>query len=446
MQFLQKTAQLLIQSYYDRRILVITLLGFSCGLPLLLTASTLGYWLAQAQISLTKIGLMSMAVLPYTIKFLWAPLVDRLRLPGLTRWLGRRRAWLFLSQSLLIIFLFCLSQLNPAFHLEQIVIFVFLIAFASATQDIVMLAYQVERLQRSEYGAGEAAGIFGYRLGILLAGAGAFYLASFLTWNKVYLIMTGFQCIGLVTTLCATEPKPIQNPESELREKKAREYLLTHPRLKGWQGVILSWIYGAIIAPFHDFIKQSGWLASLFIMFFYKCGDNLIGSMGNIYFNKLGFTNIEIANGSKIFGLWAAILGGFIGGLIVKRYGMLKSLFWCGTFHGLTALGFILLGLVGHNSLIFYLVIALDSISGGMRITALFAYQMTLCSPSYAATQLALLTSTTHLGRVIFSSPSGWIVERLGWNNLFYLATFATIPALMVIYYLSYIKKEKLWV
>ncbi|MBN9342816.1 MAG: MFS transporter [Holosporales bacterium] len=425
--------------------MVIALLGFSCGLPLLLTASTLGYWMAQEKISLTKIGLMSIAVLPYTIKFLWAPLIDRLRLPGLTRWLGRRRAWLFLSQSFLIIFLFCLSRLDPAHHLEQIVIFVFLIAFFSATQDIVMLAYQVERLQRAQYGAGEAAGIFGYRLGILLAGAGAFYLASFLSWNTVYLVMTGFQCIGLITTLCALEPRPLQNPESQLREQKAREYLLTHPRLKGWRGPLLSWFYGALIAPFHDFIKQPAWLASLFIMLFYKCGDNLIGSMGNIYFNKLGFTNIEIANGSKIFGLWATILGGFIGGLIVKRYGMLKSLFWCGAFHGITALGFILLGIVGHNSIVFYLIVALDNITGGMRVTALFAYQMTLCSPSYAATQLALLTSTTHLGRVIFSSSSGWIVEHLGWNTLFWLATFGVVPTLMVIYYLSRIKKENLW-
>jgi PAT family beta-lactamase induction signal transducer AmpG len=413
-------------------------------LPLLLTASTLGYWMAQANISLTKIGLMSIAVLPYTLKFLWAPLVDRLRLPGLTLWLGRRRAWLFLSQSFLIIFLLCLSRLDPAYHLKQIIVFVFLIACSSATQDIVMLAYQVERLQRSQYGAGEAAGIFGYRLGILLAGAGAFYLASFLSWNNVYLVMAGFQCIGLITTLCAVEPQPIQNSESQLREQKAREYLVTHPRLKKWQRTILSWMYGAIIAPFHDFIKQPFWLASLFIMLFYKCGDNLIGSMGNIYFNKLGFTNIEIANGSKIFGLWATILGGFVGGLIVRRYGMLKSLFWCGAFHGITALGFILLGMVGHNSIIFYLVVALDNISGGMRVTALFAYQMTLSSPSYAATQLALLTSMTHLGRVIFSAPSGWIVEHLGWNILFLLATVGVVPVLMVIYYLSRIKKENL--
>lgn len=437
--------QLFVQSYYDRRLLVIALLGFSCGLPLLLTASTLGYWMAQAQISLTKIGLMSVAVLPYTIKFLWAPLVDRWQLPVLTRWLGRRRAWLFLSQTFLIIFLFCLSRLNPAHHLEKVIIFVFLISFASATQDIVMLAYQVERLQRSQYGAGEAVGIFGYRLGILLAGAGAFYLASFLSWNTVYLAMTGFQCIGLVTTLCALEPQPIQNPESQLREKKVQEYLLTHPGLKGWQANILSWIYGAVIAPFHDFVKQPAWFLSLFIMFFYKCGDNLIGSMGNIYFNKLGFTNIEIANGAKIFGLWSTILGGFIGGVIVKRWGMLKSLFWCGALHAITALGFILLGIVGHNSVFFYFIVALDNITGGMRITALFAYQMTLCSPAYAATQLALLTSTTHFGRVMFSSPSGWLVENLGWNALFLLSTLGIIPCLIVIYYLSRIKRENLW-
>lgn len=432
-------------TYLDRRVWVIGLLGFSCGVPLLLTASTLAYWLKQEGLDLKTIGFMSLTALPYTTKFIWAPLVDRLRLPFLTKIFGRRRSWLFLSQITLMLAIFGMSQIQPHRDLTSMAFLALIISFASATQDIVMLAYQVERLGKRQYGPGEAVGVFGYRMGMLLAGAGALYLATFMTWQEVYFFMAASVSIGLVTTLLCQEPTPIVSEEAKLREQKAHEYLHSHPRLQGWKASALSWLYSAVVCPVSDYIRKNGWFLSLLLMLLYKLGDNLIGNMTNIFYAEVGFSNIQIANASKIFGMWASIFGGFVGGMIVVRYGMLKSLFYCAAIHGVATLSYILLYYMGQDTATLYLSVALEHVTGGMRITALFAYQMTLVNPTYAATQLALLTSIVHLGRTLFAALSGWLVESLGWIHFFTLCTLATFPGLYLVFLLSRKSGEKLW-
>lgn len=426
-----------LRLYGDRRVAVVFFMGFSCGIPLLLTASTLSIWLGQQGIQYRDIGFMALAALPYTFKFAWAPLVDRLEIPFFTSFLGRRRAWLLLSQLILIIAIFCLGQVDPKKNLELVVLFSFIIAFASATQDIVMLVYQVERLRSSQYGAGEAAGIFGYRLGILLAGAGALYLAEFVSWEAVYSIMAAATGVGVVTTLVCEEPHPLVTKESVEIEQGINHYLHQKPQLKKWQANLLAWLYGAVICPFIDYMRQKGWFTILLVMFFYKLGDNMIGNMQNLFYVEIGFSKMEIANASKIFGMWSSIFGGFIGGIFVVRYGMIKSLFYMAALHGVAMMGYLILSYAGNNLALLYATVAIEDITGGMRLTALFAYQMTLCSPVYAATQLALLTSIVHLGRVLFSAPSGWIIEQIGWNNFFALSVLSNIPVLVLVWWLS---------
>jgi PAT family beta-lactamase induction signal transducer AmpG len=427
--------------YADRRMIIMALIGYSCGIPLFLTSSTLGLWLKQVGFTNTAIGTFSLCALPYTVKFIWSPFIDRLRLPFLTKRFGRRRAWLLLSQVMLIITIVAISFLNPREYLTLTIILATAIAFFSATQDVVMLAYQVERLGRNQYGSGEAMGIFGFRMGMLTSGAGAFYLAGSITWPQVYQIMALLLGIGLITTLCIAEPDVVINQESQAREQKAHGYLLSHPRLSGWQAQALSWLYGAVLCPFYDFVRNNFWLPALLIMFFYKLGDNLIGNMKNIFFVEMGYSLNEIASVSKIFGMLNSILGGLICGVIIARFGITQSLLFNGFVHGISIFLYVLMAQVGYSIEVLYFTIAIEHITSGMRTTALFAYQMTLCNPVYAATQLALLTSFVNLGRTLTAACSGWLSDHLGWVNFFNLAGASTIVSLGLVWWLAKLEK-----
>jgi MFS transporter, PAT family, beta-lactamase induction signal transducer AmpG len=440
---LLRTVLQLMSVYADRRIWIMGLLGFSSGLPLLLTSSTLAFRLDALGVTYTKIGLFSMATLPYAFKFVWAPLIYRLPLPFLSKWLGRRRSWLFLSQICLMVALAGLAVINPAENLLFTAGLLFFVAFSSATQDIVMLAYQAERLGRSQFGAGEAMSVFGYRIGMLVAGAGALYLSTFLNWGEIYMFMAILGIVGITTTLSIAEPNAPVGEEVRLREQRVKEYLKSHPKLGARSALFLAWVHAAVISPFLDFMRNPGWYAVIGIMLFYKLGDNLIGSMSNLFYVDLGFSASEIASASKVFGLWATILGGFIGGMFINRLGMMKSLFIFGLFHGISTLMYVVLEKAGGGLPLLYISIALENVTGGMRTTALFAFQFTLCNVSYAATQLALMTSCVHLGRTLCSSLSGWLVDTLGWTDFFYLATAATIPSLLFVVWLSRITGER---
>jgi PAT family beta-lactamase induction signal transducer AmpG len=429
-----------LKVYSNPKILVMGLLGFSSGLPLLLTHSTLALWLAKLGLDYTTIGLLSLTGLPYNIKFLWAPLIDKIKIPYLTTLMGRRRSWLLLSQIILVACLLGIANINPLENLKFTCLLTIAVSFSSATQDIVMLAYQVERLGKSQYGAGEAFGVFGYRMGMLMAGAGALYLSTFISWNLVYAIMAACVVVGILTVIFIEEPESPdhQTVHQELSLKYNKLLPLVSKPLKDF----LTSFHLAVISPFTDFMKQKTWVASLSIMIFYKLGDNLIGSFHNIFYADLGFTNIEIANASKIFGMWASIVGGFVGGVLITRLGIIKSLFYFALIHGLSMLMYIVLYYAGHDLSVFYLSVAIENVTGGMRMTALFAYQMSLCNRLHAATQLALLTSCVHSGRTIFSSLSGWIVDSFGWVNLFFLSTFSTLPVLALVIWLSVLEKS----
>lgn len=428
----------MLGAYGDLRVLLVGLLGFSSGIPLLLTGSTLSLRLFREHgLTLTHIGLFGVATLPYAFKYLWAPLMDRLPIPYLSQRLGRRRSWILVTQLILMVALWGLAGINLAHNLFLSAGLVFFVALASASQDIVALAYQAEVLGRRTYGAGEAMSIFGYRMGMLLSSAGALYMTSFMSWGHVYFVVSLFVGVGMITTLIMKEPVFEVSPEMVLREQKAREYLYSHPWLKGWKASMLSWLYGAVVCPFKDFMRQPIWFYALLLMFFYKLGDNLIGTMSNIFYADLGFSDIEIANASKIFGMWTSILGGFIGGALIYRVGVVQSLFWFALLHALATLMYICMVYGGKSTHLLYVSIALEHITGGMRTTALFSYQLTLCNMSYAATQLAVMTSFVNLGRTIFSSLSGYFVDLLGWRDFFFLATFCTLPVLLIVWKLG---------
>jgi PAT family beta-lactamase induction signal transducer AmpG len=326
-----------------------------------------------------------------------------------------------------------LGATNPITQPGITALLAFLVAFWSATQDIVIDAYRVEILEERQYGAGAATIVLGYRIGMLVSGAGALYIATYVGWFATYGLMAGFMIVGMVTVLLNPEPSVRKSRESVEQERRITAYLESRPDLKGNKAKVLAWIYGAVISPFADFIGRRGWLVILLFILLYKFGDALAGVMSNPFYIELGFTKIEIASISKAFGLAATIIGGVIGGIIVDRLGILKSLFICGILQMFSNLMFAVLAMAGHDLQVLTLTIAVENLSGGMGTTAFVAYLSSLCNIAYTATQYALLTSFMAFGRTLLSSSGGVLADHMDWVSFFVVTTVAALPGLLLL-------------
>jgi len=419
--------------YTDRRVLSLLFFGFASGLPLALTFGTLSVWLAEVGVNKTTIGLFALVGTPYTCKFLWAPLVDRTPIPYLTRWLGRRRGWIIVTQLALMATIASLGATNPLARPGLTAIFALLVAFWSATQDIVIDAYRVEILEERQYGAGAATIVLGYRIGMLVSGAGALYLATYVDWFVSYATMAAFMIVGTATVLLNPEPRFQKSRESLEQERRIAAYLEARSHLHGRKAQALAWIHGAVVSPFAEFISRHGWLVILLFILLYKFGDALAGVMSNPFYIELGFSKMQIASISKAFGLAATIIGGVIGGVIVDRLGILKSLFVCGILQMFSNLMFAVLAVVGKDLGMLTLTIAVENLSGGMGTTAFVAYLSSLCNVAYTATQYALLTSFMAFGRTLLSSSGGVLADHLDWISFFVVTTVAALPGLLLL-------------
>lgn len=397
--------------YRDRRILAILCMGFASGLPLALTGATLSIWLKQSGISLTAIGLFAQAGLAYNLKFLWAPAMDRVSLPFLTRRFGRRRSWALLIEALLACALLALGAADPAAGVGRTAFCAVIVAFLSASQDIVIDAYRVELLHANEQGAGAAATQIGYRIGMIASGAGALYLAYYFGWFAAYGVMAALIVLGMGVVLATREP---QAP----------------PPLTG------PWLTGAVVAPFAEFARRRQWLLILIFVVLYKFGDALAGVMSGPFYVELGFALTEIANIAKVFGVGASIAGVFLGGLAVYRWGLMRALFVCGAFQALSNLMYIAQLWAGHDQGMLAVTIATENVAGGMASAAFVAYLSNLCSPSFTATQYALLSALAATARTVLASSGGFFAQRLGWESFFMLATAACVPGLALLVHL----------
>jgi len=421
--------------YADRRILVILFLGFSSGLPLLLVFSTLSVWLKLEGVSLTAIGLFSLVRTPYTFKFLWAPLIDRLAPPLLGRLLGRRRGWALLTQAALMASIFAMAGTSPAADPAMTALFALFVAFCSASQDIVIDAYRVEILEDDEQGAGAGMIVLGYRVGMLTAGAGALWLASAFTWHQVYVIMGALVAVGMVTIILAPEPRAGRSLESAAAEEsRIRDHLAAGLSPKAAR--LLAWFYEAVVAPFRDFMGHRGWVAVVLFIMLYKLGEAYLGVMANPFYVEMGFTTVEIANVSKVFGLGATIIGGLIGGIMVGRLGILPSLMVCGVLQIAGTLVFVAQALIGHSVPMLIVTIAAENVTAGMATSAFVAYLSSLCSQAYTATQYALLSSFMAFARDVLSASAGWMADQLHWIGFFLFSAGAAVPGLLVLLWL----------
>ncbi|MDR6774460.1 AmpG family muropeptide MFS transporter [Azospirillum sp. BE72] len=419
--------------YRDPRVLAILFLGFAEGLPFALTGATLNVWLTEEGVSRTNIGLFALVTMPYALKFLWAPLIDRMRLPVMTRLFGRRRGWALTAQAALIAALLGLGTTDPGQDLWWTALCAVLVAFCSASQDIVVDAYRVEVLEEHQQAAGAAVLVLGYRFGLMAAGAGALFIAEAYGWRTAYEAMAALVLVGMATILLCREPK---EPPPSARETLIAEWLARRPHLSGRSAVMLAWLYGAVVAPFLQFMERRAWVLILAFIASYKLGEVLAGQMSSTFYISLGFTKSEIATVSKLFGLWATIAGGLLGGLLVGKIGVLRGLMIGGILQMVSNLGYVLLAWTGHDVSILAVTVVIDNVCGGIATAAFVAYLSGLCNVAYTATQYALLSSFYKLGGDLFGASSGWLAERMDWISFFLLSMAGALPALCLLVWL----------
>ena len=403
--------------YLKRRILIVFLLGFSSGLPLLLSFSTLSAWMRESGVDLTTIGLFALVGTPYTLKFFWAPLMDSLRLPLLGRLFGRRRSWLILTQLALMLSIILLGGTDPVNNPGLMALMAVAVTFFSASQDIVIDAFRIESLPESEQGAGAAASTFGYRIGMLIAGAGALFLADAIGWFVAYLAMASLMLVGLGAVLVSPEPDASAEAEKQTRENESAA----------------EWAHRAIFTPFSEFLLRRGALLVLAFILFYKLGDAFLGTLTNPFYIDLGFTKTEIAQVTKVFGLVALLVGLFAGGALVKHMGLLKALLLCGVLQALSNLVFVGQAVAGHDIWMLTVTIGVENFTGGMGTAAFVAYLSSLTNVAFTATQYALLSSFMAFGRTILSSGGGWVTDHIGWIGFFIASTAIAVPGLILL-------------
>ena len=398
--------------YFDRRMLVILVLGFASGLPLLLTGGTLAIWMKENGLTNTAIGLFVLVGIPYNLKFLWAPVIDHVPVPVLARLIGQRRAWTVVIQAALMAAIVAMGQIDPAAAPVALSVMALIVAFLSASQDIVIDAYRIEILEDREQGAGSAMTQTGYRFGLLAAGAGALYMAEAIPWAWVYAVEAALILIGTIAILAAREPD--RGPAARPR-----------PTLKA-----------AVIDPFVDFMRRPGWLVILTFILLYKFGDAFAGVMANPFYIEMQFTKIEIANVSKVFGLAATLVGVFVGGALVFRLGIVRALLISGILQAASNLMFALQAYVGHVVDLLAVTIAADNVTGGMGSAAFVAYLSSLTSVAYTATQYALLSSFMAIGRTVLASSSGWLADHVDWVSFFLISTVVALPGLALLWWM----------
>lgn len=413
-----------LAAYTDRHVLQVLALGFSSGLPLLLTYSTLSAWLATAGIRRATIGLFALAGTAYALKFLWSPLIDRLP-PPLP--LGRRRGWGVTIQIALMAASLGLGLCDPKRNLGLMGALALVVAFFSASQDIVIDAWRIEILPLDLQGPGAGMIQTGYRIGMLVAGAGALAIAARFGWFAAYATMAALLAVGMLVFLLGPEPS-VPTAAADRSRGQGQSH--------GWRAVE-AWLSTAVVGPFADFMRRPFWLFIVLIIIDYKLGEGMTGVMSTPLYIALGFTLNEIAVVSKIFGFFSIVLGALLGGVVTVRFGLVRSLVLCGILQALGNLFFVLQAVEGHRVGYLALCVTVENITGGMAGTALVAYISSLCSPAFTATQYALLASLAVLGRTIVASTGGWLSEAIGWVPFFWLTTVASLPALLLLVWIE---------
>lgn len=397
------SAPVWVQVFTQKKIAAITVLGFAGGLPLFLTSKTLQAWMTAEKVDLTTIGLFSLVSTPYSLKFLWSPLVDRFVPP----FLGRRRGWMAALQVLLSLAIALLAFGNPKTALQAFALTALLVAFLSATLDIVIDAYRVDVLEPAELGAGAAVYVLGYRCALLVTGSAAFILADRMPWSSVYLVMAGAMLLGLAATLWAPEPARLEPPQTMAQ---------------------------AVVEPFKDFFGRSPWRAAVILAFIalYRLADSLAANMATPFLLKTGFTQTDVGAIQGGVGLAATIVGALSGGAVLSRLGVNRCLWVFGVLQLASNLGYYVLALRSTYPILVACIV-IENYCAGLVVAGFVAFFMCLCSPRYSATQYALLTSLMAFSRDVLVAPAGKLAEAAGWPGFFLITIAAGLPGMLLL-------------
>lgn len=397
-----------MKGIHVRRFLPIFLLGFSSGLPLVLTSSTLQAWLTKSGLSIVTIGWFSLVGQPYVYKFLWAPLIDRFNIP----FFDRRRSWLLFMQLLLILFLCCMAVINPSKHVGMMGMFAFLVAFASATQDTAYDAYRTDLLAAEERGLGSTMMVVGYRIAILVSGAFALFFAQFHGWRDTYFLMALFMLIGVVGNVIAEKLRGDIKPPPTVHE--------------------------AYLGPIKEFFSRSNAWKILLLIFLYKLGDAFTLSLSTTFLLRgLHFTLVDLAVINKVGSLLATLAGGFLGGFLMMRLRLFSALFWFAVLQAVTNLLYMMLAVVGKNYSMMATAVVFEHLASGMGTVAFLALLMALCDHRFSATQFALFSCVASLGRVYIGPIAGVMVEHMGWVEFYFWTFVSAVPSLAMLMWLK---------
>jgi len=401
------------QQLLTRRMLICVFTGFASGLPLYLLFNLLPAWLRSEGVDLKTIGLFALIQFPYTWKFLWAPLLDRYVVPML----GRRRGWMLITQVGLLAVIAMMGGFSPQSDLKAIAYFATLLAFLSATQDIVLDAYRRELLSDAELGLGSAVHVNAYRVAGLVPGSLSLILADFLPWSTVFIITALFMIPGILMTLVVAEPHRAAPPKT-LRE--------------------------AVVEPFHEFITRNGWRSALLILaflFFYKLGDSMATALATPFYLDMGFSKTQIGLIAKNAGLWPSVIGGMLGGLWMVKIGINRALWLFGLVQLVTIFGFVWLASMGHHADVtsteltqLAIVISLEALGVGLGTVAFVAYIARATHPAYTATQFALFTSLMAVPRTFANAATGWLAETTGWTGFFLSCGVLAVPGMLLLF------------
>ncbi|MEX0607581.1 MAG: MFS transporter [Halofilum sp. (in: g-proteobacteria)] len=419
--------------YLRASVIAMLFLGFSAGLPFLLVFSTLTGWLRDVGVDVAAIGFFSWIGITYSIKFVWAPIVDRLPLPLLTRTFGQRRGWILLGQMMVGGGLVGVALLDPTVALAPVALVALLVAFGSATQYIAIDAFRIESAADDLQAAMAATYVIGYRGGILVAGAGALYIADYVSWSAAYLTMAALMVIGVITVLLRPEPAVRRSDAATAaREERVERYLLRSAHLPQWWRDLCAWFIGAVVCPFVDFFARHGRAAItlLVLVGIYKISDLAMAAMAYPLYIDLGFSLSEIANVTKVYGVIVTIIGGVGGGVLVARYGIPPLLIVGAAFVAIANLLFALLATVGAHMPMLIVTISADNLSNGLASAVFIAFLSSLTSRAYTATQYALFSSLMTLPGKFLGGFSGVVVASEGYSIFFVLAAVMGVPAI----------------
>ena len=403
--------QNLIKILTDYKQFQIFILGIFSGIPLFVIYTTLAAWMSQKGVDISIIASLAAARMFYSFKVFWAPFVDNIKIPLLHK-LGRRKSWMYILFFIISCIMFCYNFLDPDISISKIFWLTIVLGFTSATLDIVIDAYRIDNIEKEQLSIASANAVLGWRIGGLIAGVGAFYIASYYSWSAVFLLFAIIYLIGLVFVFT-------------LKEEKVEAENIRQFSIDFWKK--------AILEPFIDFFKKEKSMLILLAIIFYKLGDAFLGVIATPFYIKLGFTLLEIAVISKLYGVVATVCGAYLGGVIMYRYGNLKGLIICGIAQSITNLAYIWLNHCGHDNSALIITITVENIASGMGDAALVGYLGYLCNKHFSATQYALLSGASGLFSHTIVAFGGIIVNAIGWDVYFLMTVFLSLPGILML-------------